>query len=186
MTCNLFGNYLTKKFTDIWDSADKFIQEYSTSKLVSISNDDATTLYYLLYARYGNSSIANADENQFKYKVFSTIFMYGPTWVKRLDIQEKLRGLTEDEILLGTKQILNHSLNPSTKPSTKDLEELPTIDSQNTAHYKKGKLDAYSDLMALLETDVTAYFLDRFKPLFLTIVEPQEPLWYITETEGGE
>lgn len=33
----------------------------------------------------------------------------------------------------------------------------------------------------MIATDVTKEFLDKFKRLFLTIVEPQEPLWYVSE-----
>ena len=118
--CNsLYGNYRTRKFTEIYDTVDKFLNDYNTVGIpTTITTDTARTLYYLLYARYGNSSIANNDENQFKYKLFSIVFMYAPTWEKRLEIQQTLRELTEDEILKGSKQITNHSYNPSTEPST--------------------------------------------------------------------
>ena len=107
--------------------------------------------------------------------------MYGPTWEKRLDVQNKLRGLTDKELIEGTKQINNHSYNPSTEPSTNDTEELPTTNEQTSTKYKKSKMDAYAILIALLETDVTEEFVAKFKKLFLSIVEPQNPLWYITE-----
>lgn len=53
----------------------------------------------MLYARYGNNPIANYDETQFKYKVFSVIFQYGPTWEKRLSVQETLRGMQIADLL---------------------------------------------------------------------------------------
>lgn len=112
--------------------------------------------------------------------------MYGPTWEKRLDVQEKVRALSEDELREGGKSIYNTALNPSTEPSTSSLEELQTINTQNTANRKRSKLDAYSTLVALLETDVTAYFLDRFRELFLKVVAPELPLWYETESEGDD
>lgn len=185
--CNsYYGNYRTRKFTDIYPNVDAFITDYNSVGIPKqIQEDLAKTLYYLLYARYGNSHIANNDENQFKYKLFSTIFMYGPTWEKRLDIQTKLRNLTEEELLKGSKSINNHSYNPSTEPSTDTLEELTTINEQNTNQFKKSKLDAYNLLWNLLSTDVTERFIYEFKKLFLQIVEPQEPLWYITD-EGGD
>ena len=37
--------------------------------------------------------------------------------------------------------------------------------------------------MALVEKDVTEEFMNKFKKLFLIIVEPQLPLWYLTEVE---
>ena len=179
---SVYGNYRTRTFTDIYPNVEDFIKDYTYNGIkTTITMDSITTLYYLLYARYGNSHIVNSDENQFKYRLFSTIFMYGPTWEKRLDVQNKLRGLTDKELIEGTKQINNHSYNPSTEPSTSDTEELPTTNEQTSTKYKKSKMDAYAILIALLETDVTEEFVAKFKKLFLSIVEPQNPLWYITE-----
>lgn len=100
----------------------------------------------MLYARYGNNPIANRDTHQFKFKIFSIIYQYGPTWEKRLAIQEDLRGLSGDDLLKGTKAIYNSALNPSTAPSTGSLDELTYINSQNTTNYKKSKMDAYAQL----------------------------------------
>ena len=72
--------YNTKKFTDIYGSLNDFINDYNTLGIPkTIKDESATTLYFLLYGKFGNSPIANFDENQFKYKLFSTVFMYGPT-----------------------------------------------------------------------------------------------------------
>lgn len=181
----LYGNYRNRKFSDIWEEVSVFLSDYQNNGIpVLISDQSATTLYYLLYARYGNSTIASFDENQFKYKVFTLIFMYGPTWEKRLQIQKEIRDLDISDFVKGSTAIYNTALNPGTEPSTQGLEELPTIDSQNVNKYKKSIGDAYEQLLGLLETDVTAYFLDRFKSLFLTVVAPEEPLWYETEIEG--
>lgn len=179
---NLYGNYRNKKFTDVWESADAFLDDYKNNGIsASISDGSATTLYYLLYARYGNSTIASSDETQFKYKVFSTIFMYGPTWEKRLSMQKEIRDLTLQDIQDGSLVIFNHAYNPSSEPSTQSISELPYINDQTTNRYKKSITDVYVLLKDLLETDVTADFIGRFKNLFLKIVEPELPLWYITE-----
>lgn len=182
MMCNsLYGNFRNMKFTDIWGEADKFIQDTLTSPLNVMKEEELTTIYYLLYAHYGNSVIASSDINQFKYKVYSTIFMYGPTWAKRLEVQKKLREMSEDDLTRGGKAIYNHAYNPSTAPSTSTLEELLAINDQNTTNYKKSKLEGYSILTALLESDVSKEFIDKFKKLFITVVEPEEPLWYEME-----
>lgn len=184
---NLYGNYRNRKLTDIWESYDEFKDDYLTCEIPSlISEDSAKTLFYLLYARYGNSTIASSDENQFKYKVFSTIFMYGPTWEKRLEVQAKVRAMSEDELRESAKMIYNSSQNPSNKPSTDTMYELPTINNQNVTKGQRGKIDAYATLTALLETDVTEEFIGKFKKLFLTVVSPELPLWYETELNEGE
>ena len=186
MICDtVYGNYRTRKFADIWPSADAFIQDYQASAIPQkLKVADATTLYYLLYARYGNSSIANSDENQFKYKIFSTIYIGGATWAKKQEIQDKLREMTEDEILAGTKAINNHAYNPQTAPTTDTVEELEYINEQNTTKYKKSKLDGYALLWAILNDGVTERFLREFRYHFLVVVEPQVPLWYVTDISG--
>lgn len=186
MICDsVYGNYRTRKFADIWPSADAFIQDYQASAIPQkLKVADATTLYYLLYARYGNSSIANSDENQFKYKIFSTIYIGGATWAKKQEIQDKLREMTEDEILAGTKAIYNHAFNPQTAPTTNTVDELEYINEQNTTKYKKSKLDGYALLWAILNDGVTETFLREFRYHFLVVVEPQLPLWYITDISG--
>lgn len=180
-----YGNFRTRTFSDIFPDLQTF-NNYRNEVAIDIPFASTTimnTLYYLLYARYGNSHIANSDENQFIYSVFSIAFMYGPTWEKRLDIQSKIRSLSEDELLRGTKSIFNHSYNPSTSPSTSTLEELTTINDQNTSNIKRGKLEAYAMLNSILETDVTEEFIGQFKKLFIIVTAPDYPLWYVTEEE---
>lgn len=181
---SLYGNFRTRTFSDIFNTFADFQEAYIKNGIQrTISDTSLSTLYYLLYARYGNSNIASSDENQFVYKVMSTIFMYGPAWEKRLDIQQKLMNLSDDEIIKGATAIYNQALNPSQAPTTQTLEELNYINSQNTTKYKKSKLEAYAILEELIKTDVTEAFIGKFKKLFITIVEPDYPLWYETVEE---
>lgn len=143
-------------------------------------------IYYLLIARYSNSVIAASDENRFKYQLFSMIFQYGPTWAKELDIQKKVRALTEDEMREGTRNTVNNAANPSTMPSTIDTEELPYVNQQNVSKAKRSKVDGYALVLALLKDDVTETFIKRFEKLFRTIVEPEQALWYITYPSDAE
>lgn len=182
---SLYGNFMTRTFADIYTTIENFKEDYADNGIpITISDANLTTLYYLLYARYGNSCIASSDETQFKYKLFSTIFMYGPAWQKRLEIQKELTNMDIDEAIKGTTAIHNAALNPSQAPSTQTLEELNYINSQNTTKYKKSKIEGYATLYSLIETDVTEEFIGKFKKLFITIVEPELPLWYSTQVEG--
>lgn len=191
--------YNTKLFTQIWDEAVKFKTDYKASGLYdavtsngvtnyhnSLTDDNIVLLYYMLYARYGNNPIANLDENQFKYKVYSIIFQYGPKWQKELDIQDKLRGLTEDDILRGSKVIYNKAYHDATAPSTDTLEETPYINEQTSANNKKSKIGAYADLLSLLKTNVSDVFLDRFRKCFKTVVAPDHPTLFVTDIEEDE
>lgn len=180
------GNYLTRRFKEIFPSTESFIQELDSAEfpyIEEIMPQHKRAIYSLLYARYGNSCIASYDEHQFKYGLWSIIFMYGPTWVRRLGVQSELRHLTLDEISSGSKAIYNSAVNPSSAPSTATLEELNYINQQNVTKHKKGKVEAFAQYMQLLETDVTEEFIAKFKKLFITIVQPDTPLWYITTPE---
>lgn len=187
---SLLPQYSTITFTDIWEDVNKFKTDLAGSpfagSISTSSPDNVSLVYYLLYARYGNNPIANEDINQWKYKIFSVIFQYGPTWEKKLDIQAKLRGITDAELLVGAKAIYNSALNPSTAPSTGSLDELTYINSQNTTNYKKSKMDAYSQLLALLEVDVTEDFLVKFRKCFKVFVAPERPLLYVEEVDEEE
>lgn len=180
----MIPQYDTKLFTQIWEDKDAFLADYADVGIpTTISSTNATTLYYLLYAKYGNNPIANLDEEQFKYKVFAIIFQYGPAWEKRLAIQTALRGLSESDLLAGSKAIYNTALNPSDAPSTGTTDELSYINSQNTTNYKKSKMDAYSQLWDLLSTDVTGEFIERFRICFKQFVKPEKTWIYVTDTE---
>lgn len=186
MTCNCspFGNFRTRTFSEIYGSANKFKESFTDSGIpLEISEKSLTTLYYLLYAKYGNSHIASFDENQFKYKLQSIVFMYGPTWEKRLEIQKKLRTLSEADIVKGSQAIYNNATAPGTELAGLVNEEgkLDYIDGQSTTAYKKSKLEGYAILYELIKTDVSREFINKFRELFLKIVEPYSPLWYSTE-----
>lgn len=192
---SLYGTYRTKKFGDVWSNVESFIEDYQgigipTTIPVNDTNDNtagtATTLYYLLYSRYGNSVIASSDPNRFKYNLFSIIWQYGPNWSKNLDIQNKLRELSEEELTQGSIQIYNMADNPSTDPSTDSSEYLQYIKAQNTSNNKKGKLEAYALLDGLLKKDVTEAFLNKFQKLFKLVLEPEELLLYEEIDDGSD
>lgn len=184
---SLYGSYRQKRFTDVYESVEDFLADYKDCGIpTTISDNSAQTLFYLLYGSYGNDVVASSDINRFKYKLFSIIFQYAPNWEKQLEIQNKLRALTEEDIRLGSRQIYNTAQNPSTEPSTDTTDELQYINNQNVTKNQRGVLEGYATLLSLLRTDVTQEFLNRFRKLFLTIVQPEEPLLYITEVDNND
>lgn len=181
---SMIPEYNTMTFNDVFENKDSFIDtldQYGET----ISDDDLKLTFLLLSARYGNSPIANRSVNQFTLKVWSTVYQYGPTWVKEKEIQEALRNISLDELRDGTKAIFNHAYNPSTAPSTDTTTELEYINDQNTTKYKKSKVEAYATLLELLKSDVCEAYINKFKNLFKQFVMPEDTLLFITE-EGDE
>ena len=194
-----YGNMRNYTFADMYPNIDAFMNGqldtsgeyisigYKTAAIPQkISDESATTLYYLLYGQYGNSTIVGADNNQWCYKLWSIVYMYGGTWEKRIAIQDEVRALTIDDAVKGGTSINNQSLNPSEAPVNDSEDILKTINTQIVNRFNKSKVEGYQYLMDLLETDVTKAFLDKFKVLFLKIVAPEEPLYYETELIEGE
>ncbi len=170
-------NYKTKTFKEVWQDATAFKNAFSTSPFAYIipttQVDYTGVIYALLMARYANSHIANKDEEQFKNKLFSTIYQYAPTWIKSMEVQSKLRALTEDELMTGTKQINDHAFNPSTEIEgaiNPDSGEILTTNEQTKTRYVKSKMDGYAILMELLRRDVTEDFIGKFKRLFVVVL----------------
>lgn len=194
-----YGNMRNYTFADMYPTIDAFMNGkkdtfgeyisigYKTAAIPQkISDESATTLYYLLYGQYGNSTIVGIDNNQWCYKLWSIVYMYGGTWEKRIAIQDEVRALTIDDAVKGGTSINNQSLNPSEAPVNDSEDILKTINTQIVNRFNKSKVEGYQYLMDLLETDVTKAFLDKFKVLFLKIVAPEEPLYYETELIEGE
>lgn len=180
----------TKTFAQVWPSASEFETDYTS--LVAgfapnfsspIKANNINVVYYLLYARYGNTPMINNDINQFKMKVVANIVMFGPTWERKEEIQKSLRTLSEADLLTGAKQIYNHAFNPSTAPATTTLEELDYINDQNTSNHKKSKMEAYSILWNLLHADSTRDFIERFKNCFSKFVDRSWVPFYIDSEE---
>ena len=186
---DLRPEYSTMTFAQVYPSYEKFKEDYDalitlvSGGVLPLTNANAQATFYLLFARYGNNPIVNFDITQFKMKLMSVIATYGPVWEKKKAIQKSLRDLTEAELLQGAKQIYNHAFNPSTEPSTQELEELTHINDQNVTNNKKAKMEAYSILWANLHVDATDEYLNKFKNCFSRFVGDQCPILFAVDEE---
>ena len=177
MSREMIPQYDTKIFTDIWDEVDEFLYDYKHVGIpTTISDSNATTLYYLLFARYGNNPIANYDENQFKYKVMSIIFQYGPTWEKRLSVQNTLRGLQLSDLIDdgSFSELFGHQgANSNTK--TDSSNSTRTIDN-DTSSTGTVTIDTDNDT-----TDVKNH---AYNPSSAPATNAYDPLTYINQQEA--
>lgn len=170
-------------FPDIASFKDNYDELQATAGLTNKLDDtDVAITWQLLTAKYGNSHIANSSESQFKVRIWQTMFQYGPTWVKRNDIQNELRSKTLAQLQEGDKAIYNTALAPDSAIST---DETAYINQQNVTKRTKSPLGAYNELLLLLETDVTGEYIDKFKKLFGFVASPNRTSIYITD-EGDE
>lgn len=166
----------------VFDSAATFITKVRATGLIvdtSINDSFLSLLFGMLYAKHGTDPIVSANEDQWIFKVALTTNSYAPTYIKKMDIQKSLRALTDDEIREGYKNIFNHAINPSTKPSTENTSELPYINDQNVNKGKKGVVDAYAYLWEVLNSNLTEEFLKKYDKLFSKIATTTDRVVYI-------
>lgn len=182
---SLYGNFRNRKFSEIFPDDATFNQAFKETPFGDCINEESTNLlFYLLYAEYGNSTIASSDENRFKYQLFSIVFTKGPNWERSVEIQKKIRELADEDIYNRLVSINNNATNPGELGvSTGELGEVfDYVNSQNVTKQRGAKADALFSYLTTLE-DVTSSFIAEFKRLFIKIVEPELPLWYVSEEE---
>lgn len=162
------------------DSATFVSKLRATSVITATEITDAflQRLFAMLYAKHGTDPIKSSNPDQWVFKVALTTESYAPSFLKREDIQKKLRALSDDDIREGYKNINNHALNPSTTPSTDNTNELPYITDQNVNKGKKSKIDAYASLWDILRTDVVEEFLKKYDKLFSAIATTTNRIVY--------
>ena len=180
--------YATMTFQEVYDSYEKFKEDYDalitlvSGGVAPLKEPNVQATFYLLYAKYGNNPIVNFDVTQFKMKLMA-IIAYGPLWEKKKAVQKSLRDLTDAELLQGAKQVYNHAYNPSTVPSTQQLDERTHINDQNVTNNKKSKMEAYSILWANLHVDATDEYINKFKNCFSRFVGDQCPILFEVEDD---
>lgn len=184
------GSYSTRTFGEIFPTSTDFATFYSScgvpAKLrtrTTLAQYDINAIYALLCAEYMNEHVRSASEDRFKLAVMKTIFSYGPTWQREMEMQDKLLDMTDADMLKGSKQLYNHAANPNTTPAVSSVEELTYIDDQNATHNFRNALDAYGDLMSLLDDKPTERFISKFKPLFGVIAYPGNTIYFESEED---
>ena len=179
--------YNTKTFTQIFPTfqsfKNTFDNDFGRYAKDCITENSLIALYWLLYSRYGESPIVNLSENIFKSKIVATTFQKGPTWERRLKLQQDLRELSEADLLKGARTLLNRALHPETEPGTNTDEELDYLNQQDVSKLTRSKLDAYSFLQDVLKTDVTEEFLESYRKLFSRFVSPTNTRIYVNDIE---
>lgn len=178
---------MNKTFSEVWTSATDLRSTYDNFFSLSshpLDGFDWAVFYYLCAGRWGNTEIIVPDSalSRWETRFCSIVFQFGPTWAKQLQIQEKLRSLSDEDLLKGSLMVSTNALNPAEKPSgmfdALDMPKVDTIQQQATSQSRRSKLDAYAALSSLLRTDVTESFLIRFDSLFKSV--------YCNSWEGTE
>lgn len=178
---SLYGSYRTRKFSDIYPIVDTFIKDFNSCGIPTmITEQNAKTLYYLLLGKYANSHIASTDEHTFTLRLFTIVFSAGPVWEQKLQIQQRLKDLNDDELFTAVQSIYNRAQNPNEETKTDTI--LDYITSQDVNKQKRGKLETLMEYYDAFK-NCTDAFLDKFRSLFKVIVIPDDSLLYVESEE---
>lgn len=164
--------YRNKTFIEVYPTKDSFVADTQSRDYfpITITEDSAKTLYYLLCSKYRNNPISNEEEELFRIKLQSIVYQYGGAWEKKLDVQKKILALTDEDLAKGSTMIYNHAYNPESDPTAEAAEPLGFINDQNVTANKKSKIESYGVLWGAIRTDVSKQFIDKFKVCFRSFV----------------
>lgn len=154
-------------FTTEWNKS--IFKQYTDDKGVkqdTLTSENLTVIYELLYGRYAENTTVSDNLVKFKSQLFGIIYNYGPVWQAKLKTQRELMNLTVKDLQLGSTVVQNHATNPETAPQINSDGLLSYIDQQSAQIVKKSPIEGYANLIALLDADVTEEFLNKFKKLF--------------------
>lgn len=94
-----------------------------------------------------------------------------------MDIQDKLRNLSEEDIRLGSATTFASGANPATEITDSQIESAGA-NAYTRQKTRKSKIEGYAMLYGLLNQDITQEFINKFKKLFRMVALPDEALWY--------
>lgn len=167
------------KFKDVFTNQNDFINAVGylesdgtiyegTSKVTPVLSDDQTyQCYYLLMSRYYDSTFKLTDKDSIARRFGAILASYGAVWAKHKEINQKVRNMSEDEIIEGQTSVSNNASNPSIEPSTQTLEELTYIDNQLVNKTKRSKLNAYEQFKDMIDSEKDEWLINKFKDLFI-------------------
>ena len=176
----------TQTFAEVYSTEQSFIDSFRNSAYTDYIEDDKylKLTYALLFAKYEESHIASFNSASFENKVNSFIFQYAPAWIKKLEIQQALIRLTEEDVTKGAVAKFTHGYNPSTVPGTGNSDtEIETVNEQTLNKYTKSKLEGYSGLLELLTNDVTQTYISKFSKLFMKTIDVSDLIAQIEENQ---
>lgn len=84
---NLFRVDFNRSFSDIFPSTKEFLEASQLCQMLippDIERADLELIFYLLYSKYGNNTIASTDETRFKFSLFSIVYQWGGNWKKKV------------------------------------------------------------------------------------------------------
>lgn len=164
--------FLTKTFYEQYPNVDKFVEMWNVSpfKIDTISQEEIRNMYYQLVSEYMVSHFAFIEPLQIDLQVAKTIYNYYPNLKKKLDLQDQILKMTEEDLADGNTAINSSMSNPDTDEISPSDATLPYTASKSIQTRKYSKPDRYTRQYNLIVDGLYDLYIKRFKSLFLTLI----------------
>lgn len=133
--------------------------------------------YLALVGRYGSSHIRYHNRYQFMAQFFTLYIEAQERLLSKIKINKRLRNLTEEEALTGSKIITNNATNPDTSPATDAYEPLPYVNSQSAQKERLGEVKGLYGWKHSVGGQAYIEFVDTFKQLFRIVLQEEETVY---------
>lgn len=161
---------LTLKFNEIYNDYTDFSNDSKIYLAENyISNDDLELLYVLFYNQFAEQSIKFLDPILWKRRFWTKLAFKAKTLLKKRDLMDKLRELTEDEMLDKGVSVVNQAMNPNTKPG-EPFQVLDFVTTQTSAKNLNPKIVALLQQYQSMDDGFWNQFFKEFDDdLFLQV-----------------
>lgn len=161
---------LTLKFNEIYNDYTDFSNDSKIYLAENyISEDDLELLYVLFYNQFAEQSIKFLDPILWKRRFWTKLAFKAKTLLKKRDLMDKLRELTEDEMLDKGVSVVNQAMNPNTKPG-EPFQVLDFVTTQTSAKNLNPKIVALLQQYQSMDDGFWNQFFKEFDDdLFLQV-----------------
>lgn len=180
--------FLTKTFYEQYPNADKFVEMWNASpfNIEAMSQQEIENLYYQLVSEYMMSHFAFIEPLQIDLQVAKTIYNYYPNLQKKLQLQQQIIQMTDQDLQDGNIAINSSMSNPDTDEISPSDASLPYTSQKSLQTRKYSKPDRYTRQYNLLVDGLYDVFIKRFKPLFITLIVGTNNMLSMNNDEWNE
>lgn len=164
-------DYNTQLFKNVFPTYEEFKNWYLQCGLSDGEEDVPNQKTFRLIANeYNDSHVAMSPES-FKERFANDLYTYYREFEATTKAINEMMALTDKELSVGLKTVVNFADIPETERST-DTEEVDFISNQTKNIELKGALQVKRDKISAQRAFTVKTFIGRFRHLFIRIVSP--------------
>lgn len=172
----------TALFKNIFPDYETFKEWYLSTPLSDGVDDVPNEKTFTIIAYEYNDSHSSFSIESFKQHFANDLYTFYKEFEETTKAISDLMKLTDDDIAIADKMIMNVANIPETESST-DVEEVDFISTQQKTINKKGTLQVKKEQLSNKRIFTVKTFLNRFRHLFIKIISPSYTFVVMEEME---